>query len=130
MKATCVDCGKNTAPFDGHGNPIWEKFDHYVVRDEVWKQAGMNGWESGYLCRPCLERRLGRKLAKADYLVRVIEVKKDGLVTFYHDDYLRHPSIRLTRDQQRKLRRSKLRTFLVTADDVREELGIEKEDTR
>jgi hypothetical protein len=48
-------------PFDSHGNPLWEKFDYYVVRDEIWSEAGLNGWDSGHLCTSCLERRLGRK---------------------------------------------------------------------
>ena len=107
----CSDCGKDTTPFDGRGNPLWEKFDRYLVRDEIWSKAGMNGWNSGHLCTPCLERRLGRKLTNADYLNRTIRVTKDGLVVFFHDDYLRHSSVGFTHDQQRRARTRKPRPF-------------------
>jgi hypothetical protein len=36
----------------------------YLVLDEVWAEAGMR---RGFLCVDCLERRLGRRLASADF---------------------------------------------------------------
>jgi len=35
-----------------------------MVKDEVWKQAGLG---EGYLCIGCIEKRLGRQLNKADF---------------------------------------------------------------
>jgi hypothetical protein len=50
----CEECGKST------------ERDRYLVRDKIWAEAGMN--LIGFLCTPCLENRLGRKLTGADYL--------------------------------------------------------------
>jgi hypothetical protein len=83
----CIDCGINTAP----GFPTRAKleqhfkadalaadpdrgFDYrldvnsevYMVRDSVWKQAGMEGY-GGCLCVGCLEKRLGRELRPKDF---------------------------------------------------------------
>jgi hypothetical protein len=38
----------------------------YIVRDSVWKAAGMEPW-GGCLCIPCLERRIGRRLKPKDF---------------------------------------------------------------
>ncbi|MET9876549.1 hypothetical protein ABZZ36_18270 [Actinacidiphila glaucinigra] len=40
--------------------------ERYMVHDEVWAAAGMCPF--GFLCIGCIERRLGRRLAAADFL--------------------------------------------------------------
>jgi hypothetical protein len=97
----CKDCGKDTTPFDRRGKPLFERFDHYIVRDEIWAEAGMNGWDSGYLCTRCLERRLGRKLVNADYLARPTGSNSKGLKTKAHPDYHQHPSVKAQRPPNR-----------------------------
>lgn len=55
----CKDCGQDF---------YWR--DEYIVRPEVWTAAGEHGYYgTGLLHRRCLEKRLGRKLTKADLLV-------------------------------------------------------------
>lgn len=46
----CMDCGDED-PFC------------FVVKDEVWKEAGLN---RGMICWFCFEKRLGRKLRRID----------------------------------------------------------------
>lgn len=75
--APCLDCGWLTCRHDEPGE--W-----YVVTDQVWRQAGMTdtrqwlsehpgapigpaGGLNHYLCIGCLEARLGRRLAPADF---------------------------------------------------------------
>ena len=42
-----------------------------MVHDDVWFAAGMTerpiGYEGDWLCIGCLERRLGRRLTRADF---------------------------------------------------------------
>src|SRR5580700_8948758 len=47
MTAPCIDCGLETVPDDG-------KCEWYMVRDAVWKKAGMKPW-GGCLWIGCLE---------------------------------------------------------------------------
>lgn len=61
-----------------------QKSDHYMVRDEVWAAARMAPLD-GFLCVPCLERRLDRPLTCAD-LLPVDANKPSELDT----DYLAH----------------------------------------
>ena len=56
--AICQDCGRDTTPDELAG---WE---WYLVRDELWAEAGN---PSGFLCVGCLERRLGRALRPDDF---------------------------------------------------------------
>jgi hypothetical protein len=42
-----------------------EGWDLYMVRNEVWAEAGMD--PLGILCIPCLEARLGRRLHRSDF---------------------------------------------------------------
>jgi hypothetical protein len=77
----CVDYGVNTAPGIPDGPTTLREvnetgefsamvgFDSevYTVRDAVWKKAGMEPF-GGCLCIGCLERRLGRKLKRMDFL--------------------------------------------------------------
>src|SRR5262249_21765520 len=71
----CIDCGVNTAPgfpdgptalrqmeaTGGSEATIGPDSEVYIVRDSVWKRAGMAPF-GGCLCIGCLEKRLGRKL--------------------------------------------------------------------
>jgi hypothetical protein len=52
----CVDCQEDTDKLN----------EYYMVRDTVWKQA--KGPAAGMLCIGCLERRIGRRLRRADFL--------------------------------------------------------------
>jgi hypothetical protein len=77
----CIDCGINTAPGVHDGKTVLREFalgaesvtDHigqdtemYMVRDAIWKRAGMEPF-GGCLCVLCLEKRLGRKLKPKDF---------------------------------------------------------------
>lgn len=76
----CIDCGINTAPGVPDGltalreieatgaseMTIGPDTEMYMVRDAVWKKAGMEPF-GGCLCIGCLERRLGRKLKPKDF---------------------------------------------------------------
>jgi hypothetical protein len=76
----CIDCGYNTFPGaaprelaeflinrDGEVPMTLTKADErYIVRDAVWKAAGMEPY-GGCLCIGCLERRIGRKLKPKDF---------------------------------------------------------------
>jgi len=66
----CLDCGKETI-----------HTDYYMVKHRLWKQAVPNAvpntekarenlprGDGNYLCIRCLEKRLGRKLEKRDFI--------------------------------------------------------------
>jgi len=91
--APCADCGRDTEPLKHNNKPDFSRWDVYIVRDWVWVEAGMTGWASGYLCTPCLTKRLGRPLTNADYLCWKVAVNAEGLVMDAHPDYLKHPSM-------------------------------------
>jgi hypothetical protein len=55
----CNDCGRETLSLVP-GVPT----EHYMVHDQLWQRAGL---ERGHLCIACLERRLGRQLARPDF---------------------------------------------------------------
>jgi hypothetical protein len=76
-----------------NGTPLFKQWDVYILRDEVWAEAGMKGWNSGYLCTPCLSKRLGRTPANADYLARAVGVTDAGIEFEAVQDYLKHPSV-------------------------------------
>jgi hypothetical protein len=64
-RARCHDCGVTTAPrfrFDRKMDATWE---WYVVRHDVWSEAGMS---DGFLCVGCLEKRIRRRFGPADFL--------------------------------------------------------------
>jgi hypothetical protein len=78
----CVDCGKDTAPdfltkqraldcIQAGQKKYTLRFNSdcevYMVRDAIWKQAGMEPW-GGCLCVLCLEKRLGRELKFNDFV--------------------------------------------------------------
>jgi hypothetical protein len=77
----CIDCGFNTAP----GNPTRVEVElafmdgqdgipfHYssgceiyMVKDKIWRAAGMEPY-GGCLCIGCLEKRIGRRLRPKDF---------------------------------------------------------------
>jgi len=60
--ALCHDCQIDTAPLRRDGRPDFKRWDYYIVRDEVWAEAGMDGWHSGNLCMSCLLNHLKRDL--------------------------------------------------------------------
>jgi hypothetical protein len=60
----CADCGMCTSPYDSFGEAIPGAWEHYMVHDHVWAEAGM---DKGHLCIGCLETRLGRELASEDF---------------------------------------------------------------
>jgi hypothetical protein len=87
----CIDCGINTAPgyptrvemerlyntavaieaLTGTAPPVCnmridEHCEIYMVRDAVWKAAGMQPM-GGCICIGCLEQRLGRRLRPKDF---------------------------------------------------------------
>jgi hypothetical protein len=87
----CVDCGINTAPgmpsrvemerlyktsvaierLSGEAAPIAtlnfnDRCEVYMVRDPVWKAAGLEPMD-GCICIGCLEKRLGRRLNPKDF---------------------------------------------------------------
>ena len=55
---TCHDCGKAC-----YGR------DDYIVKPAVWSAARLSGWRSGFLHLKCLEKRLGRRVKKKEFLL-------------------------------------------------------------
>ena len=82
----CVDCGVNTAPglltrkqldvaFKIYGKDhaieqtlTWDQ-EVYMLKKGVWRETGLEGW-GGCLCIGCLEKRIGRRLKRGDFLAR------------------------------------------------------------
>jgi hypothetical protein len=73
-----LDCGKETLYYDKDPNrPANADLDWYMVKDEIWNkyvpECPKNHYRKGpgdkgyYLCRKCLEVRIGRKLEKDDF---------------------------------------------------------------
>jgi hypothetical protein len=74
----CEDCGMDTEPWP----PRRGTQEHYVVKDDVWQQAGMPRGTmdpddhlavtgGGFLCVGCIEKRLGRMLTIDDFPSRL-----------------------------------------------------------
>lgn len=62
---SCADCGVDTTPPIGRGRDRKVgRWEHYMVRDHIWKAAKMS---DGFLCIGCLEVRLGRMLTPQDF---------------------------------------------------------------
>jgi hypothetical protein len=59
----CIDCDTLVTPDTPMGSRDWQM---YFVHQQVWADAGMDGFSAGWLCIPCLEARLGRPLTGAD----------------------------------------------------------------
>jgi hypothetical protein len=67
MSSLCIDCGIDTCPCSGkHGYRHVGRWEHYMVKDALWKRAGLTP-DAGYLCIGCLEARLGRELRPSDF---------------------------------------------------------------
>jgi hypothetical protein len=58
----CRDCGAST-----HA-------ERYIVKDETWRQSALD-YRSGMLCVGCLEARLGRKLARGDFIFTPLNIE-------------------------------------------------------
>jgi len=69
----------------------------YMVTAEVWVEAGMRSYHSGYLCIGCLEHRLGRQLTPENFGIK-------GAPSDKGDDWLSTDSRRLA-DRMGKLDR-------------------------
>lgn len=67
---------------------MFKHFDSYIVRDEVWREAGMDGYSSGFLCTPCLQKRLGRDLTDDDFLMRTVRATNSGLHSKAKPEYI------------------------------------------
>ena len=63
-KSICKDCHTDLDPIP-LGVGVAEYF--YLVRDELWRAAGMSTSWGNFLCIGCLEQRLGRELEGADF---------------------------------------------------------------
>jgi hypothetical protein len=66
----CLDCGVDT-------NAIHEI---YMLGDKVWRTANVG--EAEMLCVGCCERRLGRRLRRADFRSYMIVALERGVMTF------------------------------------------------
>lgn len=94
----CVECGQACLVQDD-----------YIVRSEIWHEAGMKYWDSGYLHRPCLEKRIGRTLRPAELLVWFKHEKKPGKCIFTaSSDYLTSPEFLLYPDATRPVVKSEV----------------------
>ena len=71
---------KNKSPICHHcQKPLSDADLFYIVRSEVWAEAGMNGWDGGHLHLACIEERLGRQMKpESDLLVWVVGRMDDG----------------------------------------------------
>ena len=58
MPQPCVACGTDC------------RIDLYIVRGEVWAEAGMDGWDAGFLCTRHIQKRLGRRMGTGKDLLR------------------------------------------------------------
>jgi hypothetical protein len=85
VEGMCSECGK----------PCFFPHDSYIVRGEIWREAGMGTWDTGFLHQYCLEARIGRKLTRDDLLFWYVKSNKDGsAVMNAHPDYLSSPEYR------------------------------------
>lgn len=70
---TCVDCKACTCC----------KGEYYMVKDPVWLAAGMTkpseSRGAGMLCIGCLEKRLRRRLTRADFTPAIINAAHPGM---------------------------------------------------
>jgi hypothetical protein len=64
----------------------------YIVRSEVWAEAGMKGRDGGHLHLACIEERLGRKMRPVvDLLVWVFDKTPNGWNCRISPDYVNSP---------------------------------------
>ena len=87
--APCADCGKETEPRTKSGRPFFKQWDAYLLRDEVWAEAGMRDeWRSGFLCTPCLRARLGRDLTDDDYMQKPLRATSSYIEGSFAPEYV------------------------------------------
>jgi hypothetical protein len=67
-KVGCIDCGR-----------LW---DYYMVRDDVWEQAGLR--PAQYCCRECLALRLKRSLRHDDFTRCLLNYEEGARVVALH----------------------------------------------
>jgi hypothetical protein len=79
MTCLCKDCGVDTTPCTGkRGCRHAGHWERYMVRDKIWKAAGMR---DGFLCIGCLERRIGRRHVPRDFTKAPINDADDPWAT-------------------------------------------------
>jgi hypothetical protein len=76
----CVDCKRSCF-----------LSDIFIVKNETWAEAGLNGWNAGYLHLSCLKKRLGRELNEGELLVWNVRGNKYAYLPEYvgSPEYLR-----------------------------------------
>ena len=74
----CVDCGTATTNLAGKDTPVYRP-EAYMVRNTVWKAAGMEPM-GGCLCVVCLEKRLGRRLRPKDFTRYPFDARTERLL--------------------------------------------------
>jgi len=63
-KWNCLYCNQNT------------QYEHFFLKDEIWKK--IHSTKFGMICIACCEKRLKRKLSKADFTNAYINNPKFG----------------------------------------------------
>jgi hypothetical protein len=58
VMGTCLDCGQPCL-----------LSDVFIVKNATWAEAGLHGWNAGYLHLSCFKKRLGREMRKDELLV-------------------------------------------------------------
>lgn len=98
--APCRDCGKETEPHASNGRPLFKLWDFYMLTDETWAEAGMDGW-GGFLCTPCLNARLGRALTGDDFQAVTVKATDNGLDVAARPEYVEYVLRRAAEAQER-----------------------------
>ena len=62
----CLDCGRIT--FEGNES-------YYFLKNRLWRKLVSREQRHGMICRPCIERRLGRSLASEDSIPSTIPAR-------------------------------------------------------
>jgi hypothetical protein len=62
-KRRCIGCGVH----------CWLIDEFYMVRDELWLRA-FGGFYAGMACIGCLEERIGRELARPDFIPSMLDI--------------------------------------------------------
>jgi hypothetical protein len=95
--ARCRDCDTDTLPLKANGKPKWKAWDNYVASDAAWIEAGMarkrwsdrKRWSTGFLCLPCLGRRLGRvPVPGSDLIAWPVSASNKGLTIAAVPEYV------------------------------------------
>jgi hypothetical protein len=103
MSYLCKDCGVDTTPCTGkRGCRHKGRWEHYMVRDDVWRAAKMR---NGFLCIGCLEKRIDRELTPKDFTSAPINDPDNPWNTSRLADRLGNPNSwrEIERDARQKL---------------------------